>query len=339
MPSNLTTYGDISPRTAAFATKELLRRGQPTAILEKFGYFDPQGTNKTKTRTWRRYEPLQAVTTPLVEGHTPTGQKPRYTDYEVTLQQFGSWVQLSDVVLDTHEDPVLNTVIDLCSQQIVETTELIRFAAIKGGTNVYYANGVASRLLVNSTPLRGDLRKIYRGFKRNRASAITEVIKASSDISTEPIKSSYILLGHTDLDSDVKNMTGFVPVEKYASYKPLADCEIGNVENFRVCLTEMFEPWLAAATSASGSTFLTNGASGSGYPDVYPMLALAKDCYAIVPLAGKNVVKPAVHNPAPVPGDELAQRGFVSWKMWQAAQILQDAWIARYEVAATASPV
>lgn len=339
MPSTLTTYGDISPRTAAYAAKELLRRGQPTAILEKFGYFDPQGANKTKTRTWRRYEPLQAATTPLVDGHTPQGQKPRHTDYEVTLQQYGDWVQLTDVIIDTHEDPVLNQMIDLCSQQIVETTELIRFAAIKAGTNVYYANGAASRLLVNSAPLRGDLRKIYRGFKRSRAMEITEVIKASTDVSTEPIKKSYVLLGHTDLDSDIRNMTGFISAEKYASMKVVADCEAGSVENFRVCLTEMFEPWLAAATSASGSTFLTSGAAGTGYPDVYPMIAIAKDSYAIVPLAGRNVVKPAVHNPQPVPGDELGQRGFVSWKMWQAAQILQDAWIARYEVAATAAPV
>jgi len=339
MPSNVNTYGDISPRTAAYAAKELLRRGQPTAILEKFGYFDPQGSNKTKTRTWRRYEPLQPATTPLVEGHTPVGQKLRYTDYEATLQQYGDYIELTDVIYDTHEDPVLNQSLDLCAQQIVETTELIRFAAIKGGTNVYYANNVASRLLVSSAPLRGDLRKIYRGFKRNRASEISEVIKASTEVSTEPVKRSYVLIGHTDLDSDVRNMTGFISAEKYSMMKMIADCEIGSAEHFRVCLTEMFEPWLAAATSASGSTYLTNGAAGTGFPDVYPMLAIAKDSYAIVPLAGRNVVKPAVHNPQPVPGDELGQRGFVSWKMWQAAAILQDAWLARYEVAATANPV
>jgi hypothetical protein len=30
-------YGDISPRTAAYATKELLKRGQPYLLFEKFG--------------------------------------------------------------------------------------------------------------------------------------------------------------------------------------------------------------------------------------------------------------------------------------------------------------
>ncbi len=340
MPSNLNTYGDISPRTAAFAAKELLRRGQPHAILEKFGYFDPQGTKKTKTRTWRRYEPLAAADAPLVEGQTPQGQKLRKTDVEVTLKQYGDFVELTDAILDTHEDEVLNESLDLCSQQIVETTELIRFAALKAGTNVYYANSVASRLLVNSAPLRGDLRRIYRGFKRYRAMEITEIIKAGMDVSTEPVKKSFVVVGHTDLDADIRLLTGFTPTEKYASQKVLDESEIGSCENFRFCLTDLFAPWLAAATSISSgqTTFLSNGLASAGYPDVYPLLAFGKYAYAIVPLAGKNVVKPMVKNPEPTVGDELGQRGFVSWKMWQACAILQDTWMARYEVCATASP-
>jgi N4-gp56 family major capsid protein len=43
-----------------------------------------------------------------------------------------------------------------------------------------------------------------------------------------------------------------------------------------------------------------------------------------------------VVNPKPAPGDPLAQRGTVGWKAWQAAVILNDAWMARAEVAATA---
>lgn len=340
MPSQLNTYGDISPRTAAYAAKELLRRRRAHAILEKFGHFDPQGMNKTKTRTWRRYEPLAAATSPIVEGVTPAGQKLRFTDVEAVLRQYGDWIPLTDVILDTHEDPILNQSIDLCSDQIVETTELVRWGVVKAGTNVYYASTATTRAGVNSHPLRGDLRKIYRGFKRNRAQEITQVLRPGVYIATEPVKASFVLLGHTDLDSDIRNMTGFNPVEKYSAYKPLDEAEIGSVEHFRVMLNDLYGPWLAAGSDTSGNTtYLTGGVSGTGNPDVYPMVAISRDAYAIVPLAGKNMVKPAVHNPTPVPGDELAQRGFVSWKMYQTAAILQDAWLARYECAATANPV
>ncbi len=34
---NLTTYGDITPRTAAFVAVDLLKRAMPYLCLEKFG--------------------------------------------------------------------------------------------------------------------------------------------------------------------------------------------------------------------------------------------------------------------------------------------------------------
>ena len=36
-----TIYGDISPRTAAFVVKDLMKRGMPYLILEKFGQAKP----------------------------------------------------------------------------------------------------------------------------------------------------------------------------------------------------------------------------------------------------------------------------------------------------------
>jgi len=336
MPTNLNTYGDISPRTAGYATKDLLDRGQPMAILERFGYFDPQGKNKTKTRKWRRYESLTPATTPLVEGVTPAGSKISYTDIQVVLQQYGDFVPLTDVIEDTHEDPVLQEMNQVLAEQIVETIELVRYNVLKAGTNVFYSGGT-TRATVDGTVSRGDLRKIKRTLKRNRAKEIASVIAPTAKIATEPVAKAYFAVGHTDLDSDISNVAGFVPIEKYSAMTKVMDGEIGKIEGIRFVLTDLFEPWQAAG--ASGSTYLTAGAEGTGNADVYPLLVFAKDAYAIVPLQGANAIKPMVKNPgAPTQGDELGQRGFVSWKGWQATAILNDAWMARYEVAATANP-
>jgi len=43
-----------------------------------------------------------------------------------------------------------------------------------------------------------------------------------------------------------------------------------------------------------------------------------------------------VVNPKPAPGDPLGQRGTVGWKLWTSTVILQDAFMARLEVGATA---
>jgi hypothetical protein len=50
-----TVYGDISPRTAAWAVTELLKRGMPFLLLEKFGQAFVMPTKATKVAKWRRY--------------------------------------------------------------------------------------------------------------------------------------------------------------------------------------------------------------------------------------------------------------------------------------------
>ena len=70
--------------------------------------------------------------------------------------------------------------------------------------------------------------------------------------------------------------------------------------------------------------------------DVYPVIFLAQDCFAQVPLKGDEAITPMVLNPGkPSKSDPMAQRGYVSWKTYYAAVILQDLWMARLEVAVT----
>jgi len=49
-----------------------------------------------------------------------------------------------------------------------------------------------------------------------------------------------------------------------------------------------------------------------------------------------HAVTPMVVNPKPSDSDPLGQRGHAAWKSMQTAVILNDAWMVRAEVAATA---
>lgn len=333
---NITTYGDISPRTAASAAKRMLSVGQHTMVWERFGQVDPQPRNMGLTRKWRRYEALSRAIAPLAEGVTPQGQKLTITDVQCTLSQFGDFVVITDVIQDTHEDPVLQIASDRCGLQMAETVEELRYGVVRGGSNVFYAGSATARSGVAATISRGDLRKISRMFKRYKAQYITKVIKAGSAVATEPVAAAYYAVAHSDMEHDIRSITGFLPAEKYASGVNLVDGEIGKVDDVRFIVTAMAAPFLAAG--ASGSTFLTNGGSGTGAADVYPVIFLAADAYGIVPLQGAGAVTPTVVNPKPVQGDELGQRGSVGWKIWQAAVILNQLWMARLECGATANP-
>jgi N4-gp56 family major capsid protein len=332
----MNTTSTLGYRTEGFAVAKLLKRAQALMILERFGQVDPQGQNKSLTRKYRRLDALPIAIAPVAEGVSPAGQSLIVTDIVVTLQQFADAVYFTDVIQDTIEDNTLDDMTKLCAQQSSETKETVRFNNLKAGSNVFYGGTGTTRATVNGTITRAMLRKIYRSLRKNRAAFISEIISASAKVSTSPVAQAYFAVGHTDLDADIQDITGFTRVEHYADPSKAIPGEIGKAENFRFVLSDLFTPW--QASGLSGSTYLTAGGAGTGQCDVYPILIFGQDSYAIVPMQGKNAVKINVINPTPTISDVCGQRGAVSWKMYDASVILNDLWMARAEVGASQNP-
>ena len=324
-----TVYGDISPRTAAYAEKELLKRGLPFLVLEKFGQAKPLPENSTKVMKFRRYNALPNTPQALTEGVTPTGQNLTVTDVTATLTQYGDRVTITDVILDTHEDQTLNEAVALLGEQAAQMIEKMRFGTLKAGTNVLYANG-AARNAVNTAITINLQRRAVRALKRQNARFITSIVRSTPSYGTENVAPGFVALIHPDLEADVRNLTGFVPAEKYGSITPWEN-ELGKCEDVRYVSSTIFEPW-ADAGGAKGTMLSTTGTSA----DVYPVLFVGRDAYAIIALKGMFALTPMVVNPKPSDSDPLAQRGHVAWKAYQTCVILNDAWMVRGEVAATA---
>ena len=328
-----TGYGDISQRTAAYAAVEMLSHAEPILVLSKFGQNKPLPKNKADTVKFRRPVPFSPATTPLTEGVTPSSQQMAYEDVTVQLNQYGAYVEITDKVQDMAEDPVLKDSSMLCGEQAGETIEMITWGILKAGTNVQYANG-AARGDVNSVIELGDLRAAVRTLKAQRGKAVTQMLAGSPNYATKPIEGGYIAFGHTDLEADIRGLTGFTPVAEYGSRQPLCPEEVGSVENVRIILSPLLEPFAdAGGLAATNSTVSTTGTDS----DVYPLVVIAKEAYGLVPLKGQNAIKPMVLNPGtPRGGDPLGQRGTVGWKTFFQASRLNETWMVRIECAVTA---
>ncbi len=326
-----TAYGDISPRTGGYASKELLKRAQPLLVIEKFLQSQPLSERSTKTMIFRRYNALDATPTPLSEGVTPTGKKLTKTDVTVDLVQYGDFVEISDIIQDHHTDPVLQETMAILGEQAALMLETVRFGVLKAGTSVTYANG-AARTDVN-TGITLDLqRRVTRALKRQNARVFTSVVRSTPDFGTVNVAPSFIGLCHTDCESAIRGLAGFKPVEDYGNYGAIYEGEIGKVEDVRYVASTVFLPW-ADAGGLKGTMLSTAGTNA----DVYPILYLARDAAASVPFKGKKAVTPMVLNPnVPRGGDPLGQRGSCGWKAASAAVILNDAWMHRLEVAVPA---
>lgn len=115
---------DISQRTQVYAEAKMLAHAEPVLILTKLGQTKPIPQNKSQVIKFRRPKPFAPALTPLTEGVRPESQKMVYEDVECRLQQFGAWTEITDVIQDTHEDPVLSDMTMLYGEQAAETTEL-----------------------------------------------------------------------------------------------------------------------------------------------------------------------------------------------------------------------
>lgn len=327
-----TAYGDISPRTAAYASKELLKRGMPYLVIEKFGQTKPLPGSASTTMKFRRYDALDTTPTILQEGVTPTAKKLSVTDVTETLRQYGDVVTISDVILDTHEDPVLNEALEVLGEQAAVLVEKMRFGKLKAGTNVMYANG-ATRAAVVGVMTTELQRKAVRALKRQNARQITSIVRSTPAYGTENVAPAFVCMVHSDVEPDIRNMTGFVPAEKYGSISQWEN-ELGKVDDCRYITSTVFESWPDAGGAVADATKPVISTTGTK-ADVYPILMVGRDAYGITALKGAYGVTPTVVNAKPSDSDPLGQRAHVGWKTMQGALILNDAWMLRLEVAAT----
>lgn len=318
----------VSQRTNTYAEAAMLLHAQTYQVIGKYALTKTLPKNKSDNITFRRPKPFPSVSgSPLTEGVTPTARKMEYENVTVTLGQYGDVVKITDQVEDLIEDPVMNDAYMLCGEQAAHTKEMVCWGAMIGGTNAFFANG-ASRSAVNTVLTTGLQRKITRSLKNQLGKKITKMENSTPNWGSEQIDAAYIAICHTDVESDIRSMDGFTPVEKYGTAKAMP-YEIGKVEDVRYVASALLNPFIGAG-SVTTTGVLNNGTN----VNVYPVIYLAKEAFGEVVLKGRGAIEPKV---VPVgqlsDSDPLGQRGSVGWKAYFAAVILNQSWLVRAEVA------
>ena len=327
----MTAYGDVSPRVGIIAISQFLKHAEHPIVFNKLGQIERVPKNKGLSIKWRRWVPFDPITTALTEGVTPSSQKLAVVDVTATLGQYGGWSEITDVIQDTHEDPILQGMMQVHGQQASESFETLTYLTLRAGTNVVYANGSA-RNAVNTKISLGKVRSAVRTLNKNKCRKKTTILAPSVNYKTQAIEAAYVAVCHTDLEPDIRDLPGFVPVSQYGSRQTICPQEFGSVENVRFITTTIATPFADAGGLDGDAVLSTTGTNA----DVYPVLIFGEDAYGTVALKGKDSAEILVRNPGkPENGNELGQRGSVGWKGWHVAARLNEAWMVRLEVAAT----
>jgi len=329
--THLYTDAGISPRTNLYAESQMLKYADRVRILDRFSKPYRMPKNKTDTVKFRRPVPFEAVTTPLAEGAVPTGTTFRYEDVEVQLQQYGDVSYVTDRIEDFSEDPVLNDMTEQHGRNIGRTLEAIDWGVIRGGTSVFYANSTA-RANVNTSISLSKQRAVTRFLKAQKAMKRTTMLAPGMEFATIATEAAYWAVAHTDLESDIRNVPGFLSVAQYTSQRSVLDHEIGRIEDVRYVLSPDLDPILAGGSGTLNGMVSQGGAN----VDIYPIVYMGEEAWAEVSLRGRGAVEPKI-----VPVNQLSianplgQNGSVGWKTYHAAVILNELWMARLECGAT----
>lgn len=325
-----TTLTQVAPGVQAFYDRNLLRRAQPNDVHGRFGQKRPISQKNGNQIKFRRYSQLAAATTALTEGVTPTGSSLAVTDVVSTLAQYGDFITLSDMVSMTNQDAVVTEATDVLGDQAGTTIDLTRRDVLVAGSNVAYANGVASRATVAAKLGAADLDKAIRFLKTQNAKYVKEGIGASDSVGTGAIRKAFIALVHPDVEFDLEQIVGFRAVSDYGSQEGVIEDEIGAYKNIRFVSSTNCR--IFAGAGAAGTTVLKN--NGTNY-DVYATLVIAADAYGISPLAGQamNTYVKALGSAGSA--DPLEQRSTVGWKATTCTTILNQAWMIRLESGAS----
>lgn len=339
--------GFVSNNPAARIGKlkgDILKHAMPCEVLGITGQQREMPKNNGRTIVHRRWLPYGATATNhdtinrpkadpvahmLTEGVTPAAESLTPQDVTVTLSQYGCLYELTDVTADTYEDDVPAEMKKQCGERIALVREMIRWGALKAGTNAFYAGGGSTRASVNSKISLSLLRKVSRNLQANHAKRITGVLEAGPKISTQPVEAAYLVFAHTDAESDIRDLPGFKHTSEYGSRKPVSQYEIGSCENYRFILSPELAPH-ANAGAAIGSTGLSS--TGGVNIDVYPFVVTGEDAWGQLALRGVNSIDPTYIPPGQKDkSDPLGQRGYVGASFYMACTPLNEGWMAVVE--------
>lgn len=323
---------------------EILAHAEPVTVLGMFGMNKRCPKNEGETITYRRYLPTGGAATnantsnrwsvdpnnyQLQEGSTPDADKLEPQDISVTLQQYGVLFSHTDKVADLHEDDMPKEQTMRVGELLGLVLEMVRYGVLKGGTNKFYGGAGTSRATVDGAITATKLRKMSRNLMANHSKRITNILAGSASYNTRPVEASYVVVAHTDCESDIRDLSGFTPLANYGQRNPVSPHEIGSWENFRFVLSPELGAY-ADAGAAVGSTGLFS-TTGSNI-DVYPVLVMGQDAFGQVAMRFNGKDAPLDYTFLPVgqkdKTDPLGQRGYAGGKAWMNAVLLNQGWMA-----------
>lgn len=310
--TNVTTDPGMSAEMKTYYDKELIRLAGPNLVHDQDAQKRDIPKHGGKTVEFRQYESLPKAMTPLVEGVTPKGSKVTATAKTATVDQYGDYASVSDVLDLTSIDNTILEYTDVFGSQAGRTLDSITRDALAGGTNVFYAGGKTSRaaLAENDNITVQLIKRVVAHLKAMNAPKFPD--------------GTYHGVIHPYVSFDLMSDPEWVDAHKYASPEEIYNGEIGKIGGVRF--------------KESSEAKIFKGVEDNT-PDadtaVFSTLIYGQNAYGTTKVEGGGLEM--IVKPRGAGEDPLNQRSSVGWKALKVSERLIEQYMARIESLATDS--
>lgn len=220
---------DLSPEMKTFYNKRLIDNAEPNLVYDQFGTKYPIPKNGGKTIEMRRYSPLKKALKPLTEGVTPAGNKLNVTALTATVEQYGDYIELSDMLEMTAIDNNVVVSLDLLSSQAGRTLDTITREIVCAGTNKSFAPAINADGSTTEIRLREDVTTACRLTPAEIRKGVAKLKRHN----TNPIDGYFVAIIHPDVACDIMGDDEWVDAHKYTTPENIYEGELGRIAKCR----------------------------------------------------------------------------------------------------------
>lgn len=308
-----TANEDLSPEMKTFYDKVLIKRALPKLVHDQFGQKRPIPAHNGKTIEFRKFNKLPKALTPLTEGITPAGQNYSVTAITATIEQYGAYIALTDMLELTAYDNNMAEIAKLLGEQAGLTSDTITRDIINAGTNVSFADHDNSGIDARSELRLDDVLTVMDIKKAERKLARQNVDK---------INGYYVAIIHPDSVFDIWNDDEWVEASKYAGSTQIFEGEIGRLYGVRFVQTSEAKIWKDSTCPTTEDDDII---------PVYSTLVLGADAFGVTSINNGGIETIAKQKGSGGTADPLNQRSTMGWKLNKVAKILSNEKMVRIE--------
>lgn len=336
----------------------VLMKGLLSAARKKLPYFNGtlagnlQKSGGSASVKWERINNLAANTGTLsdLSGGTAAAffgrnfVSPTLSVVTATILKKGNAIALSEEIDLFNVNTRAAKLLDTLGANAGESLNALMFTEYQNLTNVRYSTGAVGGGLSVSTVSAaisvGDIKYAVNVINGNAGRTFTAIGMGSTNIGTQPIRSSYYGICHVDVEEDIRSLTGFIPVEQYAGYTETMPFEFGAVGGVRWASTQVST--IATGAGKTSSVGL-RGASTKAH-DIYDSFVYGQECIGTVGLGNMHATNSyEMYNPKTPPAVEIIHKALgsagaadpynevatIAWKAFHVGKILNNSWGAK----------